>query len=165
VDAGAQFSRARTLAALGRTAEAAESLAEILAADPAHCGALLLRADLHGEERESEEALVLNERAAALWPGSAEALNALARRLHALGRDHEALKRAHEARAVLGEGDNFAQTAAVYLTLVWCLREMRRYREAIAVAEEGLSRMPDAVLAQWATQVEEELIAAEKEEC
>ena len=66
---------------------------------------------------------------------------------------------------MLGEGDNFAQTAAVYLTLVWCLREMRRYREAIAVAEEGLERMPDAVLAQWATQIEDELVASEKEEC
>ena len=72
---------------------------------------------------------------------------------------------AQEARALLGEGDNFTQTAAVYLTLVWCLREMRRYREAIAVAEEGLARMPDAVLAQWATEIEEELIAAEKERC
>ena len=66
---------------------------------------------------------------------------------------------------MLGEGDNFAQTAAVYLTLVWCLREMRRYREAIAVAEEGLARMPDAVLAQWATRIEEELVEAEKERC
>ena len=42
---------------------------------------------------------------------------------------------------------------------------MRRYREAIALAEEGLRRMPDAVLAQWATQVEDELVAAEKERC
>jgi len=165
VGAGAQFSRARTLAALGRTAEAVELLADILAADPAHCGALLLRADLHAEERESEQALVLNQRAVKLWPRSAEALNALARRLHALGRDPEALEIAHQARALLGEGDNFTQTAAVYLTIVWCLRETRRYREAIAAAEEGLARMPDAVLAQWATQIEEELVAAEKEEC
>ena len=37
--------------------------------------------------------------------------------------------------------------------------------QAIAVAEEGLERMPDAVLAHWATQIEEELVAAEKEEC
>ena len=73
---------------------------------------------------------------------------------------------AHEARALLRRGGKFSEaTAAVYLTIVWCLRETRRYREAIAVAEEGLARMPDAVLAQWATQIEEELIAAEKEEC
>jgi len=63
------------------------------------------------------------------------------------------------------EGDNFAQTAAVYLTLVCCLREMRRYRGAIAVAEEGLEPMPDAVLAQWTTQIEDELVAAERDEC
>ena len=165
MDAGAQFGRARTLAAMGRTAEAVALLADLLEADPAHWGGLLLRADLHAEERELEEALVLNERAAQLWPRSAEALNALARRLHALGRDPEALQTAHEARALLGEGENFTQTAAVYLTLVWCLREMRRYREAIAVAEEGLARMPDAVLAHWATEIEQELIAAEKERC
>ena len=161
----ADFDRARMLAGLGRVAEALPVLEEILAADPAHEGALLLRANLHAEDREWEEALGLNERAARLWPRSAEALNALARRLHALGRDQEALKVAHQARAVLGEGQNFTQTAAVYLTLVWCLREMRRFREAIAVAEEGLARMPDAVLAQWATQIEDELVAAEREEC
>jgi tetratricopeptide (TPR) repeat protein len=159
------FDRARVLAAMGRVPEAIALLDDVLEADPAHRGALLLRATLHGEEREWEKALELNQRAARLWPRSAEALNSLARCLHALGHDQEALKTAHEARAVLGEPDNFAQTAAVYLTLVWCLREMRRYREAIAVAEEGLMRMPDAVLAQWATQIEDELVASEKEEC
>ena len=165
MDAGTQFDRARMLAAMGRTAEAVALLDEVLRADPAHHGGLLLRAELYAEEREWEKTLTLNERAVKLWPRSAEALNALARRLHAVGRDEEAMKMAHEARALLGEGDNFTQTAAVYLTLVWCLREMRRYREAIAVAEEGLARMPDAVLAQWATEIEEELIAAEKERC
>ena len=73
--------------------------------------------------------------------------------------------RATQARGLLDEGDNAAHAAAVYLTLVWCLRELRRFREAIAVAEEGLERAPDAVLAQWATQVQDELIAAEKERC
>jgi tetratricopeptide (TPR) repeat protein len=165
VDVPAEFDRARLLAGLGRVAEAVPLLDTILNSDPAHRGALILRATLHSEEREWEKALELNERAARLWPRSAEALNAFARCLHARGRDQEALKVAHEALAVLGEGDNFAQTAAVYLTLVWCLREMRRYREAIAVAEEGLERMPDAVLAQWATQIEDELVASEKEEC
>ena len=162
---GADFDRARTLAAMGRLAEAVLLLDAILAEDPAHLRALILRATLHSEEREWERALELYERAARLWPRSAEALNAYARCLHARGQDQEALKVAHAALAVLGEGDNFTQTAAVYLTLVWCLREMRRYREAIAVAEEGLARMPDAVLAQWATQIEEELVVAEKERC
>jgi tetratricopeptide (TPR) repeat protein len=165
VDAAATFERARTLAAVGRVPEAVPLLEEILDADPGHHGALLLRATLHAEEREWDEALALGERAAKIWPRSAEALNALARTLHALGRDPEALSVAHQARAVLADAENFAQTAAVYLTLVWCLREMRRYREAIAVAEEGLQRMPDAVLAQWATQIEDELAAAERDEC
>jgi tetratricopeptide (TPR) repeat protein len=165
VDAAAAFDRARMLAALGRVSEALPLLADILEADPAHCGALLLRAALHAEDREWEEALAVNERAARLWPRSAEALNALARTLHALGRDEEALALAQKARGILGEGENSAQTAAVYLTLVWCLREMRLYGEAVALAEEGLARMPDAVLAQWATQIEDELAAAEREEC
>lgn len=165
MDVAAQFDRARTLAGMGQVAEAISLLDAILEADPAHRRSLILRATLHAEERDWEKALELNERAARLWPRSAEALNALARCLHALGRDQEALKVAHEARGVLGEGDNFVQTAPVYLTLVWCLREMRRFREAIAVAEEGLERMPDAVLAQWATQIEDELVVAEKEEC
>jgi tetratricopeptide (TPR) repeat protein len=165
VDAAAAFDRARTLAAVGHVAEALPLLADILEADPAHRGALLLRAALHAEEREWEQALALNQRAARLWPRSAEALNALARTLHALGRDPEALAAAHEARRTLGDGENFAQTAAVYLTLVWCLRELRRYQEAVAVAEEGLARMPDAVLAQFATQIEEEMAAAQRERC
>ena len=165
MDAGATFDRARLLAATGRAAEAAALLAEILQDDPGHLGALILRASLHAEDRQWEEALALRQRAAELWPRSAEALNALARALHALGRDEEALAVAERARGLLGEGDNFVQTAAVYLTLVWCLRERRRFREAIAAAEEGLRRMPDAVLAQWATQIEEEMVAAERERC
>ena len=100
-----------------------------------------------------------------MWPRSAEAQNALARCLHGLGRDDEALERAEAARAMLDEGDNAVHASAVYLTLVWCLREKRRFREAIAMAEEGLKRAPDAILAQWATQVQDELIAAEKERC
>jgi tetratricopeptide (TPR) repeat protein len=100
-----------------------------------------------------------------LSPRSAEALDSLARCLHALARDAEALETALAARGLLGEGDNYREAAPVYLTLVWCLREMRRFREALAMAEEGLARTPDAILAQWASTVEEELAEAEKEEC
>jgi tetratricopeptide (TPR) repeat protein len=159
------FTRARTLAGMGRDEEAEALVAEILAADPRHLGALLLSAWLAGEDRNWEESLAVTRRAAALWPRSAEARNALARCLHAMGRDEEALATALEARSLLDEGDNAPHASAVYLTLVWCLRELRRFREAIAAAEEGLGRAPDAVLAQWATQVQDELIAAEKERC
>jgi len=159
------FARARTLAGMGRDEEAEAAVAEILGADPKHLGALLLKAWLASEDRDWEGSLEIIRRAAALWPLSAEARNALARCLHAMGRDDEALATAQEARALLDEGDNGVHASAVYLTLVWCLRELRRFREAIAVAEEGLERAPDAVLAQWATQVQDELIAAEKERC
>ena len=164
-DLAQEFARARTLAGMGRDEEAEAAVEGILAEDPRHLGALLLKAWLRGEEREFEESLALIRHAAALWPRSSEAQNALARCLHGLGRDDEALERAQAARALLDEGDNAVHAAAVYLTLVWCLREKRCFREAIAMAEEGLQRAPDAILAQWATQVQDELIAAEKERC
>ena len=159
------FARARTLAGMGRDEEAEAAVEKILAADPRHLGALLLSAWMASEDRDWDESLAITRRAASLWPRSAEARNALARCLHAMGRDEEALAAAVEARALLDVGDNAPQASAVYLTLVWCLRELRRYREAIAAAEEGLERAPDAVLAQWATQVQDEAIAAEKERC
>ncbi len=165
MDPDAALARARILAATGRTEEAAAAVNDLLEHAPGHLGALLLKGALLAEDREWEAALETYEGAVRLWPRSAEALNALARCLHGLGRDDEALARAEEARSVLGEDHNFVQTAAVYLTLVWCLREKRQFREAIALAEEGLHRMPDAVLAHWATQVEDELAEAEKEEC
>jgi tetratricopeptide (TPR) repeat protein len=159
------FQRARYLAALGRTAEAREALAAVRAGVPDHLGALLLEASLLQEERQDDGALLLCRRAAAAWPLAAEALNALARCLHALGRHEEALARARDAQAVLGEEDNVLQTAPVYLTLVWCLRELRRYQEALSAAEEGLSRVADGVLAHWASVVEEELARSERQRC
>ncbi|HET7746593.1 MAG TPA: tetratricopeptide repeat protein [Vicinamibacteria bacterium] len=164
-DVRARFLDARVFAGTGRPEEAWRAVREILEADPRHLGALLLKASLLNEDRRWEEALAVNEQAAALWPRSAEALNALARALHAAGRDAEALARAEEAKGLLGEPDNARHASAVYLTLVWCLREMRRYPEALAVAEEGLERAPDAILAQWATQVQDEYAESQKERC
>lgn len=159
------YDEARLLAVTGRVAEARSTLDAVLAAEPAHLGALLLKAGLLLEDRDVEAALALYRRAAAEWDGSSEALNGLARCLHALGRDPEALTLAERARDLLREPANALQAAAVYLTLVWCLREMRRYREALAAAEEGLERCPDAVLAHWAGVVEEDLAEAERERC
>lgn len=164
-DIAEAFRLARTMAGMGRDEAASEAIEAILAEDPRHLGALLLKAWMRGEDREWDESLALTRQAAALWPRSSEAQNALARCLHGLGRDDEALERAEAARALLDEGDNAVHAAAVYLTLVWCLREKRLFREAIAMAEEGLARGPDAILAEWATQVQDELIAAEKERC
>jgi tetratricopeptide (TPR) repeat protein len=160
-----RFHRARSLAVSGRPKESLAALDEVLAADPDHLGALQLKAGLLLEAREGEEALAVYERAARAWPRSAEAWNGLARGLHALGRDRDALAAAEAARGLLGEGGNALQTAPVYLTLVWCLRELRLFKEALAAAEEGLAAIPDAVLAQYASLVEQELAEAEKEEC
>jgi tetratricopeptide (TPR) repeat protein len=162
-DAG--LDRARALLVSGRRGEATAVLDAVLAAEPAHLGALQLKAGLLLEDREGEGALAVYAMAARAWPRSAEAWNGLARGLHALGRDHEALTAAEAARGLLGERDNRRQTAPVYLTLVWCLRELRRFKEALAVAEEGLAAVPDAVLLQYASLVEQELADAEKEEC
>ena len=82
-----------------------------------------------------------------------------------MGEDHRALSAAQEAKRLLPEADNLRHAAPVYLTLVWCLRELRQFKEALAVAEEGLAVIPDAVLAQYASLVEQELAAAEKERC
>lgn len=163
VDTG--VTEAKVLLSRGEIAAAVALLDHILAEDPRHLDALLLRAGLHLEAREESEALALSYRAAEAWPRSSEALDALARCLHVLGRNEEALAAAQRAKAVLREGDNFRHAGSVYLTLVWCLRDARRFREALEAAEEGLSVAPDAVLAQWASTVEEEFAASQKEEC
>jgi tetratricopeptide (TPR) repeat protein len=163
--AAARFEDARLLAAQGRAEDALSALEALLIGEPDHVPALLLRGQLLVERREGESAQQLYERATRLAPESSEAWNGLARCLHALGRDEEALRAAERARELLPRGENFRHASPVYLTLVWCLREMRRYREALAVADEGLERCPDAILAQWAGTVEEELAEAEKEEC
>jgi len=160
-----RFERARFLALSGRREEADAALDELLAEDPRHLGALLVKAGLLLESREGQAALALCHRATAAWPRSADAWNGLARGLHAVGDDRPALAAAQEARRLLREADNLRHAAPVYLTLVWCLRELRQFKEALAVAEEGLAVIPDAVLAQYATLVEQELAAAEKERC
>jgi tetratricopeptide (TPR) repeat protein len=159
------FDEARLLAARGELGRASALLDSILERQADHQGALLLKASLLLESRRDEAALELCDRAVRASPRSVEALDARARCLHALGRDEEALAVAESARRLLGEADNYKHGGPVYLTLVWCLRELGRRREAVAVAEEGLARWPDAVLAQWASLVEEELAEAEKERC
>jgi tetratricopeptide (TPR) repeat protein len=167
VPAAVSLDHARMLAARGGAQEALEAVESVLASEPDNPAALLLKARLLLERRDGEAALALHRRAAELLPDSCEARDGLARCLHALGRDAEALEVARSARGLLdrAEGDNFRHAGAVYLTMVWCLRELRLLREALAVAEEGLSRCPDAILAQWASLVEEELAESEKEEC
>jgi Tfp pilus assembly protein PilF len=157
--------RARMLWARGELASARLSLEALIAQEPQDPEALLLLAHVLLQSREEEKALQAYERSVLAAPRSAEALNGLARCLHALARDVEALATARAAQDLLSEGDNFRQAGPVYLTLVWCLRDLRQLREALLVAEEGLERSSDAILAQWASVVEEELAEAEKEQC
>jgi tetratricopeptide (TPR) repeat protein len=161
----AAFDRVRVLAACGSREQALEALDTLLEDSPGHLGALLLKAGLLCEAREPERALPLCDHAVALAEDSAEAWNALARCLRALARHEDALAAAERARRLLRAGDNGRFAGPVYLTLVWCLRELRRYREALAAAEECLERTPDAVVAHWATVVEEELAEAQRERC
>ncbi|HEY6554075.1 MAG TPA: tetratricopeptide repeat protein [Vicinamibacteria bacterium] len=161
----ASLQTARLLLARGQGDEASRILDEVLEADPSHEEALLLLAERKLEARAEDEAIALSRRAVALWPRSALARSGLARCLHAVHDDDAALLEAQEARRLLDEGDNARHAAPVYLTLVWCLREKRLLREALAAAEEGLARVGDAVLAHWAGTVEEELASAEQEEC
>jgi tetratricopeptide (TPR) repeat protein len=156
---------ARALAALGRAEEARATLDAILSHDPGHPEALVLLGELRLHDRDAEDALALASRAVAADPGSAEARNLEARALHALGRDEEGLAAAEAARALLAQPVNFRQVAPVFLTLVWCLRALGRTADALRAAEEGLRRTPDAVLAEWAGVVEQELAEAEKERC
>jgi tetratricopeptide (TPR) repeat protein len=151
--------------ARGQGDEASRLLDDVLEADPSHEEALLLLAERKLESRAEDDAITLARRAVALGPRSALARSGLARCLHAVRDDDAALAEAQEARRLLDEGDNARHAAPVYLTLVWCLREKRLLREALAAAEEGLARVGDAVLAHWAGTVEEELAGAEQEEC
>lgn len=162
---GDLLEQARLLEARGSTDQALAALDTLLAESPEHVPALLLKAGVLVETRNAEEALPLCRRAVSLAPRSAEAANALARCLHAMARDEEALSAAEQARRLLQEEGAGLFAAPVYLTLLWCLRALRRYREAIDVAREGLDRTPDAVLAQWASEVEDELAHSQREEC
>lgn len=157
--------RARLLAAEGELSAARQVLDELLAREPDFLDARLLAGGVLLQLREEELALATFERAAALAPESVEALNGLARCLHAIGKNDEALQQALRARELLARPEAFKHTAPVYLTLVWIHRDQRRFKEALAAAEQGLALCPDAVLAQWASVVEEELEEAQQDRC
>jgi tetratricopeptide (TPR) repeat protein len=125
---------ARLAAFAGRRDEALAEVDAILDEAPDHLGALLLKASLLQESGAVESAAALYERAVTLAPASPEAWNERARCLHSLGRDDEALESARGARALLDDPRNAAHVPAVFLTLVWCLREKRLFREALAAA-------------------------------
>ena len=159
------LAHARARAARGEMAASLATLDQVLAARPDHLPTLMLKGTLLLEARQEEAALAVHRQAAAAWPRSSESLCGLARCLHVMGRHEEGLALAEEASRLLDEADNFRQAGPVYLTLAWCLRDLRRPAEALRVAEIGLSRTADALLAEWASVLEEELAAAERERC
>ena len=160
-----QVREVRLLAAIGRRREALSAADVLLDENPDHLGILLLKAGLLQQAGGAEGALALYERAVRQSPRAAEAWNDRARCLHGLGRDDEALEAARMARSLLVQPDNARHAPSVYLTLMWCLREKRLFREALQAAEECLARTPDAVVAEWAGQIEQELAEAERERC
>lgn len=164
-DLDTRLREARLLAATGRARGALAEAEAVLDEAPAHLGALLLRASLLQEAGAQDAADAVYERAVAVAPSSAEAWSERARHLHARRRDDEALECARRARELLAEPANAPHAPSVYLTLIWCLREKRLLREALQAAEECLARTPDAVVAEWATQIEQELAEAERERC
>ena len=161
----ADLTPARLLAAEGELSAALRLVDSLLEQEPDALPALLLKGSLQLQLRAEEAAIRSFERATELSPDSAEARNGLARCLHAIGRDDEALRHVLQARELLARPENYAQVAPVYLTLVWVHREQRRFREALDAAQRGLELCPDAVLAQWASVVEEELEDAQQERC
>lgn len=159
------LARARLLLARGEPSAALTLLERRLRRHGEEAATLLLAAEARCELRQEPQAVELARRAVAAAPRSAAAWNGLARCLHALARDAEALAAAERARRLLGPADAHREGPAVYLTLVWCHRARRELREALALAEQALARWPDAVLAEWASLVEEELAEAERERC
>lgn len=159
------LTEARYLASGGESRAALSALDAILAGEPDQIEALLLKARLLLDLHDEEGALRASQAASQLQPDSAEVLNGLARCLHLLGRDDDALRAAERARASLDHESSSIHVGPVYLTLLWCLREQRKLKEALEVAEEGLGRCYDSVLAQWASTVEEELAEAQQERC
>jgi tetratricopeptide (TPR) repeat protein len=165
MDAEQACREVRLLAHQGQADQALRLVLELLAEHPRHLAGLLQLGQLLDERHEPLLALERYEQATRLVPSSAAAWNARARQLRALGRGAEALSAATRARELLALDENFAEAGPAYLTLLLCLRDEHRYPEALALAEEGLSRTSDAVLAEWASQVEQELAQAEQERC
>jgi predicted Zn-dependent protease len=164
LDVRRTFQEARTLALVGMPDAALVLLDQMLAAVPGSLEALALRSEVLRKEGRDQESLAAADQAVARWPLSAIAHDARARILDKLGRAEEALAEAEEA---LRHVDTVlpGEAAGVFLTVVTCLRQARRYREALAIALAGHERTGDAVLAEWAAEIERELAAAERERC
>ncbi|MEO8502248.1 MAG: NUDIX hydrolase [Vicinamibacteria bacterium] len=70
-----------------------------------------------------------------------------------------------EARAAAFRSKDVRAASLVYPQLIGVLREARRYREALNVAEEGLALTHDPLIARLADEVAHEFSEAEQERC
>lgn len=70
-----------------------------------------------------------------------------------------------QARDAVQEAKDVRAASLVYPSLIGILREGRRYREALQVAEEGLALTHDPLIARLADEVADDLAASEQERC
>jgi len=70
-----------------------------------------------------------------------------------------------DARTAAFRAKDVRTASLVYPQLIEVLREGRRFREALEVAEEGLALTHDPLIARLADEVADELAEAEKERC
>ena len=76
--------------------------------------------------------------------------------------EYEALSR---ARITAFESKDVRAASLVYPSLIGLLRDERRFREALEIAEEGLGLTHDPLLARLADEIAHELAGAEQERC
>ena len=84
-----------------------------------------------------------------------EALSAIEARLDGL----------FQARANVRDTQDVRAASSVYPSLIAGLREARRFREALAMAEEGLALTHDPLIARLADEVAHELAESEQDRC
>ena len=141
--------RADLCARLGRTMEARELVAEVLAADPVHAGALAVRGDLATAARKWEAA-VEAYRAAAWAPGALKwaphVMRKLARALERCGRVDEALGALAQGLAANAGEVSLAVERAWVLARAGRTDEARGAAEALASAHAGETRVRALVL-------------------
>lgn len=70
-----------------------------------------------------------------------------------------------DARTAAAKAKDVRTASLVYPQLIEVLREERRFREALEVAEEGLALTHDPLIARLADEVADQLAEAEKERC
>ena len=79
--------------------------------------------------------------------------------------DDDRIAALHLARSLARDAKDVRAASLAYPPLIGLLREARRYKEALAVAEEGLALTHDPMIARLADEVAHEFAQAEQERC